>query len=108
MLSSWQKEDRIRYVEVRLQELEIRECEDPKAPSRVDHKIWLLREKGNSWKDIADRHYPKHMKLSARKSAAVRARGRVERYYTNAMLTSDSRETLESLLSGVKVVFVHS
>ena len=101
MLRIWPKEDRIRYVELRLQE-----CDDPKAPSRADHQIWFLKEKGNSWQEIADQHYPKHMTQSARKSAARRAYGRTEKYYTNTTLTAEAREVLECSLSGIKVVFL--
>lgn len=106
MLKSWPTEDRIRYVELRLREIGRQKRNDPKEPSRRDHQIWLLKEKGDSWRHIADECYQKHMNLSARKSAAVRARGRVERYYTNGTLTPESKEVLENLFAGVKIVFV--
>lgn len=108
MLKSWPIQDRINYVELRLQEMESQKLDDPKAPCRLDYQIWLLKEKGNSFQEVADRRYPKYMMPSARKSAVVRAYGRVERYFTNPTLTPDAREALDCILSGVKIVFVEN
>jgi hypothetical protein len=82
----WSKEDEIRWIEWELRRARYGANWEKSAIAEnpVDLEVWLAKKRDKqSWRQIGDGFYPKHMKPEARRSEARRGYNRVERYLEN-------------------------